>query len=133
MKKITFLFFILPFIIKAQAPSENKKPETEAVKLAKDEKRKLLESYRQRIIKGESFSTLARLHSEDPGSAAEGGMYQNISKGTMVAEFEAVAFKLKPAEISEVFETQYGFHIVQVIEKKGDARDLRHILLMVPK
>jgi len=133
MKKIILLFLIMPFIIKAQQPAEIKPAETEAIKFVKEEKRRILESYRMRIINGESFSTLARLHSEDPGSAADGGMYQNISKGTMVAEFEAVAFKLKQGEISEVFETQYGFHIVQVIAKKGDALDLRHILLMVGK
>lgn len=98
---------------------------TEAKKAAREQ----LESYRQRVIKGESMSILAALYSEDPGSAKKGGLYENVGRGMMVPEFEAVAFRLKNGEISEVFETPFGFHFIQSIARKGEVVDLRHILL----
>ena len=58
-----------------------------------------------------------------------GGQYSEIKKGVMVEEFEKVAFSLKPGEISEVFETQYGFHFIQVIARHGDLVDVKHILI----
>lgn len=89
----------------------------------------LIESYRQRVIKGERMSEIARLYSQDPGSAKKGGLYQNVVRGMMVEEFETVAFSLKPGEISEVFETTYGFHFIQLIAIKGEALDLMHVLI----
>lgn len=90
-----------------------------------------LESYRQRVISGESsIALLARLYSEDPGSAKEGGLIENVGKGQMVPEFEGVAFKLKEGEVSKVFETTYGYHFIQLVKRKGEVVDLRHILLM---
>jgi peptidyl-prolyl cis-trans isomerase SurA len=98
---------------------------------AKKEARELLESYRQRIIKGQgSMSTLARLYSEDPGSAKEGGFIPNVARGTMEPTFEAVAFRLKNGEVSNVFETSYGFHFIELVQRKGELLDLRHILIM---
>lgn len=95
--------------------------------------REVLESYRQRIIKGEaSMSMLARLYSEDPGSAKEGGFIPNVSRGMMVPEFEAVAFRLKNGEVSNVFETPYGYHFIELVQRKGELLDLRHILV-IPK
>ncbi len=133
MKKI-LLLVLVPFFIQAQTPVEDKAiPAAEkeaAVQNTKEQKKQLLETYRQRILKGEDFGKLARLYSEDPGSAKEGGKYSNVAKGTMVAEFEEACSKLKPGEISEVFETAYGFHFVQLMDRKGDTYSVRHILLM---
>ena len=73
---------------------------------------------------------MARLYSEDPGSAAKGGLYNNVARGLMDPAFEAVAFRLKKGEISNVFETSYGFHFIELVQRKGDLLDLRHILIM---
>src|SRR5690606_39076998 len=68
-------------------------------------------------------------YSEDPGSASEGGDYGFIDRQTMVKEFTAWAFKLKAGEMSPVFETEYGYHILQVIERRGEQSHVRHILV----
>lgn len=86
---------------------------------------------RKRILDGERFSTLALLYSEDPGSAKKGGELGFHGKGEFAPEFEAAAFNLRDGEISEVVETEYGFHIIQMIERKGDYVNVRHILLTV--
>lgn len=98
---------------------------------AKKEARDLLESYRQRVVKGETpMSTLARLYSEDPGSAKDGGFYANVGRGIMDPSFEAVAFRLKNGEVSNIFETPYGYHFIELVQRKGELLDLRHILIM---
>ena len=86
---------------------------------------------RKRILDGERFSTLALLYSEDPGSAKKGGELGFHGKGEFAPEFEAAAFNLRDGEISEVVETEFGFHIIQMIERKGDMVNVRHILLTV--
>ncbi|HXD94380.1 MAG TPA: peptidylprolyl isomerase [Bacteroidia bacterium] len=88
-----------------------------------------IEGYRQRVLDGESMSAIATLYSEDPGSAKTGGRYDNIARGQFVPEFESVAFRMEPGEISEIFETQYGFHFIQLIAKHDNLVDLRHILV----
>jgi len=105
-----------------------KPPITLDEKLAVKER---LYGIRSRILKGERFSTLALLYSEDPGSAKKGGELGFQGRGELVPEFEAVAFALKEGEISEVVETEYGFHILQLIERRGDYVNVRHILLTV--
>lgn len=85
---------------------------------------------RKRILNGERFSTLAVLYSEDPGSARKGGELGLYGRGELYPEFEAVAFKLKEGEVSDVVETEAGFHILQLIERRGDYVNVRHILLM---
>ena len=97
--------------------------------IRKKDARKLTEYYRQRVLRGESMSTICKLYSEDSGSANNGGQIKNVVKGMMVLEFENVAFSLKPGEISEVFETIYGFHFIQLISKKKQTLDLRHLLI----
>jgi peptidyl-prolyl cis-trans isomerase SurA len=87
---------------------------------------------RSRILKGENFTTLALLYSEDPGSAKEGGSLGFFGRGEMVPEFEAVAFKLKPGEISSVIRTKFGYHILQLVERRGDRVHCRHILIKPP-
>jgi peptidyl-prolyl cis-trans isomerase SurA len=105
-----------------------KKPEVSQA--AKDEARARLEGYRQRVIKGEStMSTLAALYTEDPGSAKTGGRYDGIMRGRFVPEFEAIAFRLKAGEVSEIFETQFGLHFMQLIARRGEMVDVRHILV----
>ncbi len=108
-----------------------KKPAVSAV--AKKEAKDKIESIRKRIVTGESsFAAMAALYSEDPGSASKGGVYEHIQRGQFVPEWDAQAFKLKPNEISEVFETVYGYFIVQPIERRGDEVDARS-LLITPK
>ena len=86
---------------------------------------------RKRILDGERFSTLALLYSEDPGSAKKGGELGFHGRGEFAPEFEAAAFNLRDGEISEVVETEFGFHIIQMIERRGDFVNVRHILLTV--
>lgn len=96
---------------------------------AKKDARTQIESYRERVINGERFEVLAALYSEDPGSAKQGGQLPPFARGQMVPEFEAVAFRLKNGEVSEVFESPYGYHIIQLISRKGETVDARHILV----
>lgn len=96
----------------------------------KEEIRKKLRSMKEDIEAGIStFELKAQIYSEDPGSAKNGGFYGNVRRGKMVKEFDAVAFNLQEGEISEPFETEYGFHIIKLEKRKGQALDLRHILL----
>ena len=90
-----------------------------------------LRDFTERITSGETqFSTLARLYSEDPGTARQGGEMDFMGRGQLVPEFAAVAFNLTdPKKVSKVVETEYGFHIIQLIEKRGDRIKVRHILL----
>lgn len=104
-----------------------KEPQITAVeKLAVKER--LLE-LRKRILKGESFATLAILYSEDPGSAKKGGELGMYGRGELYPEFEDVAFSLGEGEISGIVETEAGFHIIQMIENQKDFVNVRHILL----
>lgn len=92
-----------------------------------------LVALRARIVKGEKFSTLAVLYSEDPGSAARGGELGMFTRGSMAPEFESAAFNLKnKGDLSEVIKTKFGFHLLQLIERKGDFVNVRHILI-IPK
>jgi len=84
---------------------------------------------RKRILEGESFSTMAILYSEDPGSANKGGELGFTGRGEFDPVFETAAFNLRDGEISEVIETQFGFHIIQLIERRGEYVNCRHILL----
>lgn len=89
-----------------------------------------LEAMRKRVLAGEKFSTLAVLYSEDQGSARNGGELGFVGRTDLVPEFAGVAFKLKePGDVSRVVETEYGYHIIQLIERKGEKINARHILL----
>jgi len=96
--------------------------EKEAVKVK-------LKSFKERIKNGDDFATLAILYSEDPGSSKKGGELGLFKRGEMRTEFEAAAFRLKPGEVSDIVETADGFHIIQMIERKGEYINVRHILL----
>lgn len=101
-------------------------PDREAANLAVKER---LLSIRERVINGEKFSTLARIYSEDPGSARRGGELGMASKSIFWPVFSDAAMALRPGTISQIVETPDGFHIIEVIEKKGDMFNARHILL----
>jgi peptidyl-prolyl cis-trans isomerase SurA len=88
-----------------------------------------LRELRARVLAGENFSTLAIMYSEDPGSSNKGGELGFYGRGELYKEFEAVAFKLDKGEVSEIVETSAGFHIIQLIERKGEYVNVRHILL----
>lgn len=90
--------------------------------------REQLKQFRQRILNGEDFAALAVLYSQD-GSAKKGGELGFHDRGDLVPEYEAAAFKLKPGEVSDVVETKFGFHLIQMIERKGEQFNTRHILL----
>ena len=98
--------------------------ETDAIKAR-------LRDFTEQINSGKmEFSTLARLYSEDPGSAARGGELGFMSKTQLLPEFANVAFNLKdPKRVSQIVQTEYGYHIIQLIEKRGDRINCRHILL----
>ena len=101
-------------------------PDREAAALAVKEK---LLSLRERIMNGEKFATLARIYSEDPGSARRGGELGMASKSIFWPAFSDAAMALRPGTISQIVETPDGFHIIEVIEKKGDMFNARHILI----
>ena len=101
-------------------------PDREAAKLAVKER---LLSLRERIINGEKFATLARIYSEDAGTARRGGELGFASKSIYWPAFSDAAMALRPGTISQIVETPDGFHIIEVIEKKGDMFNARHILL----
>ena len=101
-------------------------PDREAANLAVKER---LLAIRERIINGEKFSTLARIYSQDPGSARKGGELGMASKSIFWPAFSDAAMALKPGIVSQIVETPDGFHIIEVLEKKGDMFNARHILL----
>ncbi|MFN5842507.1 MAG: peptidylprolyl isomerase, partial [Bacteroidota bacterium] len=92
-----------------------------------------IEDLRQRAIKGENFAALAELYSEDPGSATQGGELGFTNRGDLDPTFESAAYSLKkPGDISTVIESRFGFHVIQLIERRGERINVRHILI-VPK
>ena len=101
-------------------------PDRQAAAVAVKDK---LLSLRERIMNGEKFSTLARIYSEDPGSARRGGELGMASKSIFWPAFSDAAMSLRPGTISQIVETPDGFHIIEVIEKKGDMFNARHILI----
>ncbi|MAU36825.1 MAG: peptidylprolyl isomerase [Flavobacteriales bacterium] len=109
---------ILQIVIKPEIPNTQK-----------NKLRDKLNGFRERVYNGEDFKMLATLYSDDPGSASNGGELGFVNRGDLVPEFERAAFRLKKDEISEVIETQFGFHIVQLIERRGEQINVRHILL----
>ena len=93
--------------------------------------KKTLRDYTDGINSGKmSFATYARFYSEDPGTARRGGELGFMGKGELVPEYANVAFNLQdPNKVSKIVETEFGFHIIQLIEKRGDRINTRHILL----
>lgn len=90
-----------------------------------------IEGIRERIIKGEDFATLAILYSEDEGSAKNGGEIGFLGRAELVPEYSSMAFKLKNTAVSPVVKSKFGFHIIQLIERRGQKVNTRHILIKV--
>jgi peptidyl-prolyl cis-trans isomerase SurA len=100
--------------------------------ITEDEKKRVIEKLkeiRQEVLNGSSFFSKAVLFSEDPGSSSNGGFYKMNRKTAFVKEFKDVAFSLAEGEISEPFETEFGYHIIMVEKIKGQEVELRHILI----
>lgn len=98
-------------------------------KTRKAEARNQIMKLRERIQNGENFEELARLYSDDPGSAAAGGNLGYWGRGVMAPEFEAAALRLKKGDLSEPVETQFGFHLIQLLDRRGEEYNSRHILI----
>lgn len=96
----------------------------------RDRVRTQLATLRERVLNGEKFAMLATLYSQDPGSAKKGGELGFFSRGDMVSEVESAAFALKPGEVSPIVESKLGFHILQLIERRGNTINARHILII---
>ncbi|MBX2895098.1 MAG: peptidylprolyl isomerase [Cyclobacteriaceae bacterium] len=94
-----------------------------------EEARKKLIDIRERLLKGENFTELAMKNSEDHSAQYNGGELGYVGRGAMVPEFEAQAFKLKLGEISQPFKSPFGFHIMQLIDRRGNEYNSRHILI----
>lgn len=119
---------IIPTEVEVQIITRTPKVAQEEVDRIKNQ----LREYTERVNKGEtSFATLATLYSEDPGTARQGGAFQDyVGRGVLDPTFASVAFNLTdPKKISKIVETEYGFHIIQLIDKRGDRIKVRHILL----
>ena len=122
------LFLVIPFLFFYNRTHVKNETELSSLYIKKDA-RKLAEYYRQLVIRGKSMASVAQLYSEDSSSAANGGLISNVRKGLMVAEFEKAAFSLKVNEISPVFETEFGFHFIQLLSRKAEVLTLRHVLV----
>ncbi len=101
-------------------------------KVSKEDKQKVIDrlnAIRKDVLEGSSFATKAVLYSQDPGSSANGGYYKMTRRTPFVKEFKDVAFSLQEGEVSEPFETNFGYHIIMVDKIKGQEVELRHILI----
>ncbi len=95
-----------------------------------DRVKKQLRGFQKEINEGRDFATIAVLYSEDPGSATRGGDLGWMTPSQLIPEFAAVAFNLTDkSKVSKIVETEYGYHIIQLIDRKGDRINVRHILL----
>lgn len=122
---------LIPTEVEVEIITQSPKISPEEINRVKND----LRSYTERVTKGEtSFAALARLYSEDPGSARQGGeLDEYMGRGMLDPAFAAVAFNLTdPKKISKIVETEFGYHIIQLIDKRGDKIKVRHIL-RVPK
>jgi peptidyl-prolyl cis-trans isomerase SurA len=118
---------VIPEKIKLSHIYRNPKSSEEVKKKYSDFAKDLLDSLKN----GADFATLAKHYSEDPASAVQGGDLGFVKKGIFYPEFEAAAFALKPGQISGIIETQAGYHIIQMLEQRGDAIHARHILVKI--
>ena len=118
---------MIPTTVEVEILTQTPKVEPEEINRIKNQ----LRDYTDRITKGEtSFATLARLYSEDPGSARQGGELGYMGRGMLDPAFAAAAFNLTdPKKVSKVVESEFGYHIIQLIDRRGDKVNCRHILL----
>lgn len=118
---------MIPTTVEVEILTQTPKVEPEEVNRIKNQ----LRDYTDRVTKGEtSFATLARLYSEDPGSARQGGELGYMGRGMLDPAFAAAAFNLTdPKKVSKIVESEFGYHIIQLVDKRGDKVNVRHILL----
>lgn len=105
------------------------KPSAEAKKKALDK----IKEAQQKLNEGMDFAEVAKAYSDDPGSAENGGDLGFTQRGDFVKEFEEVAFSLDPGEVSDIVESSFGYHIIQLLERRGEKIHTRHILAQVPR
>jgi len=103
--------------------------EPKVSKEAKDIAFQKITELRDRLLNGDNFRTLAKIYSDDKGSAVQGGELGFFGRGMMVPEFEAAAFKTPQDSISKIIETKFGYHIIQPIKRRGEEVNARHILI----
>lgn len=117
----------VPTVVEVEIITQNPKVSQEEINRVKEQ----LREYTDRVTKGETtFATLARLYSEDPGSARQGGELGYTGRGSLDPAFATVAFNLTdPKKISKIVETEFGYHIIQLIDRRGEKVNVRHILL----
>ena len=117
----------VPTVVEVEIITQNPKVSQEEINRVKEQ----LREYTDRVTKGETtFATLARLYSEDPGSARQGGELGYTGRSSFDPAFATVAFNLTdPKKISKIVETEFGYHIIQLIDRRGDKVNVRHILL----
>lgn len=95
----------------------------------KEISRKQMMELRERILNGEDFGELAKEFSDDPGSAQYGGELGFVERGQFVPEFEAAALKMQPGQLSQPIESAFGFHLIELLERRGNRYSSRHILI----
>ena len=95
--------------------------------------RKKMEDILIRARSGEDFAELARTYTEDPGSKSNGGLYENFTRGTMVKPFEEAAFSVPVGEISDVVETQYGYHILKIVDRGKGSKSIQELRPQIEK
>jgi peptidyl-prolyl cis-trans isomerase SurA len=103
--------------------------EPKVSKEAKDIAYQKISELRTRLINGDNFRTIAKIYSDDKGSAVQGGDLGFFGRGMMVPEFEAAAFKTPQDSISKIVETKFGYHIIQPIKRRGEEVHARHVLI----
>lgn len=118
---------LIPTMVEVEIITMAPRVEQEEINRVKNE----LRDYTERVTNGTtSFATLARMYSEDPGSARQGGELGYMGRGVLDPTFAGVAFNLTdPKKISKIVETEFGYHIIQLIDRRGDRINVRHILL----
>ncbi len=97
---------------------------------AKENIKARLNGLRERIMEGENFEDVARLYSQEPGAKQTGGNIGYFERGQLAPEYEATALRLKPGEISKPVETDFGFHIIELLDRRGNEFNTRHILIL---
>ncbi len=124
MKNVLLLFTII-CLLSSGLFSQQTDLSTDSKNLAKQK----IQEIKNRLDKGENFSNLALLYSDDSNTASNGGCHDSLKRGFFLPAFDAVAFNLKPGELSSIFETIFGYEIVLCRAKRGEEIDVCHILI----
>jgi peptidyl-prolyl cis-trans isomerase SurA len=120
---IIILFAFLTFSLQGQ----------NGMQRSESQAKTLIDSLYLKLTKGADFETLANQFSEDPGTRGKGGKYPTMKEGSFTSEFESQVLKLQPMQISEPFKSPYGYHIAQLLKRRGKNLTVRHILIQFTK